>query len=165
MAIMPNETDELTERRLKKWLETLEDPDVSAAANAAEKLGKLGHTGAVQPLVKAMKTRSELVAAAAARALGDLHDRSAVAALIDVAKNHDEAIVRTAAIQSLGMIGDARAVIPLSQILDDYLSGRANDRLSKIRGYNYALLTSTVTALQQIGTPQALRAAAKAREI
>lgn len=160
-----NQSDELKERRLKKWIETLDDPDSSAASSAAEKLGKLGHPGAVEPLVKAMKMRSEMVASAAARALGDLHDRTAVMALIEVAKTHDEAIVRTAAIQSLGMIGDSRAVAPLAQILDDYLSGRANDRLAKIRGYNYALLTSTVTALQQIGTPQALRAAAKARQI
>lgn len=165
MSIYPDETTELTERRLRKWLETLDDPDVTAAANAAEKLGKLGHTGALQPLINAMKTRAEVVAAACAQALGDLNDRAAVPALIEIARYHDEPIVRTAAIQSLGSIGDPRAVPALSHIIDEYLAGRAGDRLSKIRGYNYAMLTITVESLKRIGTPQALRAAAKAREL
>lgn len=165
MSIYNNPDSNIEERRLHKWINSLGDYDTAVASSAAEKLGRLGNPQAVPALVEAMRTRVTIVSAAAAAALGVIRDRSAVPALIETVRNHNDPVVRTAAIKSLGEIGDPKAVPALSQTIDEYLRSSNGDRLTAIRGYNYALLTTAVYALRLIGTPEALRAARKADHI
>lgn len=156
---------ELDERRLKKWLGNLNGHDSELSASSAEKLGKLGHPGAVPDLIKAMENRVSMVSAAAAQALGEIKDKSAVPSLLKVARGHNDSVVQTAAMKALGEIGDERAVPVLEGIIDEYLRSTSGDRLSRIRGFNYALLDTAVYSLRRIGTPRALRAAKKADQL
>lgn len=158
--------DDLTQRRLKKWVANLNDNDSIVAASAAEKLGKLGHPAAIPDLIHAMQTRHTNVASAAAQALGDIGDPSALPELMQTARKHQDTIVQTAAIQALGDIGDPRAIPALEEIIDAYLAHkRGATRYDRIRGYDYALLTTAVHALKQIGTRKALQVASKVDSI
>lgn len=155
----------LDERRLQKWAENLKSSDTELCISSAKKLGNLGDPKAIPALIAAMEHRTPVVSAAAARALGQIGDKAAVSALVKVVRNHQDATVQTAAIQSLGKIGDESAIPALSQTIDDYIAGTSGDRMSRIRGYNYGLLTEAVYALRQIGTPKALKAASKADQL
>lgn len=156
---------DLDERRLKKWADNLKSSDTELAISSAKKLGKLGDSKAVPALIEAMEHRTPVVSAAAARALGQIGDKSAISALVKTVKTHRDSTVQTAAIQSLGQIGDESAVPALAQTIDDYIASTSGDRMSRIRGYNYGLLTEAVYALRQIGTPKALKAASKADQL
>lgn len=158
-------SDDLTERRLKRWIDNLNDYDIDTCISAAEKLGKLGHPDAVDALINAMKNRMPAVAAAAAHALGELKHSRSVQPLMEIARSHHDVQLRTAAIKALGEIRDARAIATLASIIDEYLATKRGDRMTTIRGYSYALLTEAAYALRQIGTPEALRAARKADQI
>jgi len=85
---------------------------------AAESLGELGDTRAVEPLIVALEDSDSLVRHRAAEALGKLGDKRAVEPLI-IALQGKNVEVRCAAARALGEIWDARAVDPLIAVLQD----------------------------------------------
>ena len=88
------------------------------SAFAAQALGRLNDTRAVQPLIVALASGPAVVQSAAARSLGRLQDAQAIEPL---AKAMDDASgeVRSAAAWALAIFGDARGVERLQDDLKD----------------------------------------------
>ncbi len=118
-------------------LTVLKDPDENVSKRAPEILGSIGDPRAVQPLIYEFENRFDrgqdqdwggdqvLYRQACADALGKIGE-PAVMPLIDALKNRN-ATVRWMAADTLGKIGDARAVEPIKNALNDkdsYASGR-----------------------------------------
>ncbi|HSS22469.1 MAG TPA: HEAT repeat domain-containing protein [Pyrinomonadaceae bacterium] len=133
-------------------------------AMAAWALGRFGDVTAIEPLIQALKDKSSAVRAAAVSALGRFRDIQHTSVLMSCLEDGDSNVQSTAAlalgwvrdskavdrliaklptgadvskaaIQSLGKIGDARAVAPLITMLDDgdlNVQGLAIDALMKI---------------------------------
>lgn len=150
------------EQRFKQWLEVLREPDAETSKIAADKLGDIGNTDAVPALIEAMERRTAFVAAAAAQALGKLGDKRAIQPLLTAVVNHQDIMVQTAAAESLGMMRAKEAVPTLKKVVQDYLDAYKNDHFSKTRSFRRGLFTTCISALKQIGTPDAIRFAERA---
>lgn len=119
------------------------DDDVLRTA-AAEALGWMGETRAVEPLIVILQSPDdhEAVREVAAEALGRLGDLAAVEPLIDVLGDTSEWLRRAAAV-ALGDLGDHRAIEPLSDLLRDestMVQDAAFDSLKKLSDHRYASL-------------------------
>ena len=90
--------------------------DWGVRRRAAEKLGRIGDSQAVEPLIAALDDEEQLVRQAAAEALGRIGDPSAVGPLVAQLKDKNGSM-RNAVAQALGQIGDPRAVEPLTGAL------------------------------------------------
>lgn len=85
---------------------------------AARALGKIGGTRATKELREALaKDHFSMVRVAAIRGLKDLHDEGSFDAYVK-ALGDDAVVVRSAAADALGALGDPRAVPPLVKALD-----------------------------------------------
>jgi len=91
---------------------TLQNPDARVREFAAEALGKIRDTRAVEPLIAARKDLAPNVRWSAAEALGEIRDTRAVEPLISALEDPAPE-VRWNAVKALGEIGDSRAVEPL----------------------------------------------------
>lgn len=91
--------------------------DGAGHALAAQKLGELGDSRAVEPLLQALHDRSSEVRANAIEALGKLGDRRAVEPLIQCLQDSDF-FARTRAAWALAELRDVRAFEPLLQRLE-----------------------------------------------
>ncbi|MCP4544323.1 MAG: hypothetical protein GY832_45005 [Chloroflexi bacterium] len=124
-------------------IQTLEYEDVSVRQRSAEALGMIGDQQATEHLIQALECDDATVRRAAAEALGKISDAQAVESLIqvleetvpavhtpaptevpeglreDVPPEHNDANVRRAAAEALGVIGDFRAIEPLIRALGD----------------------------------------------
>ena len=116
-------------------IKELEDKNENVRREAAKTLGEIGDANAVEPLVRALGDKSYSVCADSVAALVKI-GAPAVEPLIktlagDGKKNHERAI------ESLGKIGDSRAVAPLIQALEDedkYVRKSAVEALKKLYG-------------------------------
>jgi HEAT repeat protein len=116
-GLLPPDVEKLyTKRDIKGLVEALRYRDHVIGASAAEKLGELGDSGAVEPLIAALKDTKARVREAANRSLGKLGDRRAVEPIIAALKDSN-VWVRTAAASALGELADVRAIEPLMAIL------------------------------------------------
>ncbi|HEX4795908.1 MAG TPA: HEAT repeat domain-containing protein [Humisphaera sp.] len=98
----------------------LRHDDADISRDAATALGALGHVEAVEPLIQVMENCDgffhPVVRAAAAGSLGMLKDARAVNVLITaVSDTHAEPSAE--AIRALALIGDARALEPLMEVV------------------------------------------------
>ncbi|QPC82517.1 HEAT repeat domain-containing protein [Phototrophicus methaneseepsis] len=148
--------------RLQQWLEILNEPDVEMSVIAAGKLADIRRAEAVPDLVNAMKRRTPEVAAAAAQALGRIGDKSAIPALTETLKRHRDVHVQTAAADSLGRLQAYTAIPVLKQVIITYIEEHKTDRLAMTRGFRRGLFTTSILALKQIGTRDAVRFAERA---
>lgn len=91
----------------------------SVRSKAAEVLGNIGNSRAIDPLIKVLLNDEDFfVRASAAEALGKIGDPRAVEALIDITKDkYCDEIVLKEAVEALGKIGDSRAIEQLIFIL------------------------------------------------
>lgn len=112
-----------------RWIQDLNATSPSVREAAAEKLGDLGNTRAVGPLIKALSDTDSGVRGWAAYALGELNDTRAVDPLI-LALNDTAPNVRGYAALSLGQLGDTRAVGPLIHTLS---ATDSDDRASAVQ--------------------------------
>ncbi len=93
-------------------------------SNAAEALGELGDTRAVEVLIEALTTPGGAIPLCAARALGKLKDSRAVTPLIRrmeqvaISKGHQDLHLISAISWALGEIGDPNAIEPIKQMED-----------------------------------------------
>lgn len=140
----------------KAWIEGF------VRAGAARSLGQLSDTRSIAPLTRAVETdeywetRKE-----AAWALGRFGPvaRSAVPGLIKALTYRRHWRVRYHAAQALGLIGDASAVPALSKAYQtESLQARVCDLPTKGGCRQIAVNSAAKKALEQIGTPEALRA-------
>ena len=106
------------EERLHRYLSMLGSGDLNERWRAADALGELGDSRAVQPLIEALEDGYVDVRWKAAKALGLIDGREPVLPLIRSLED-DSPWVRMGAAWALGKIGDPRAVEPLIRLLDD----------------------------------------------
>lgn len=104
--------------RLKWLLFRLQANDPNAREMAANTLGHLGNSRAVEPLIVTLDDNSDTVRSAAAVALGHLGDACAIEPLIEILDD-ESAFVRLAAIAALEELADLRAVAALGVVLKD----------------------------------------------
>ncbi len=108
-----------SEAALPRLREALDDCDGTVAARASVALQRIGDEGseeaACSALIEEMCAPDPERRALAARALGGLMHKSSVDPLV-TALSDTSALVRADAAGSLGWIGDARAVTPLSAL-------------------------------------------------
>ena len=108
----------------------------AASALGEKKLGEIGDTRAVEPLIQVLDDKDKDVRLTAARVLGVIGDARAVESLIQALRD-EERVVRMNAATALGRIGDKRAVEPLTNALEDensFVQNAARDALEKIQG-------------------------------
>lgn len=107
---------------IQSLLEELTSPDSIRRASAAGALGRTADVAAVPALITALSDSDADVAREAAASLGILRNAAAVEPLIGVVNNRDgyfHSVVRIAATNSLGQLGDLRAVVPLLNAIRD----------------------------------------------
>jgi HEAT repeat protein len=110
--------------RVQKFLRALEDKDPKIRIDAVDALGEAGDARAVEPLIRAIQ-KSENAGIPQARmiiALGKLQDPRATGILLKVVYGRVDTVpfsemARVRAVESLGRIGDERAVRPLFQFM------------------------------------------------
>ncbi len=121
---------------LDRLIRQLKDEDWWMRQAAAEALGSMGGSAAVEPLLTALNDDHPEARRYAVRALGQIGDARAVGAISRLLGD-EEQWVRVAAARVLGEIGDSKAVRPLSQQLasqDEKLCEAAAKSLGKIGG-------------------------------
>jgi HEAT repeat protein len=96
----------------------LSDPDVKLEQLAADMLGQIKSSRAVDPLINALQSSDEGVRNEAADSLGLIGDKRAVEPLLALLDGPSES-PRADAAQALGNIADSRAVSPLIAALKD----------------------------------------------
>ncbi len=134
---------------------------------AAERLGELGDSRAVEPLIVALNYRKNDTHRYAAEALGKLGDRRAVGPLIATLKNADTVLAEKAA-EALGKLGDPRAVDPLIAFVDKLIS--TADFVNPPRGpegeeyERHPIEDAPLNALERIGEPKARQAVVELRQ-
>src|SRR5262249_58727815 len=107
----------------------------------ASALGRIGDPSAIPPLLRLLASRDPYTRIEAISALGSLKAKEAVEPLIEItADEHVEPFILNKAIQTLGDIGDPRAVAALVPLL-----------FKEKRGVTFYVETSF--ALFQIGRP------------
>ncbi len=154
-----------SQKRLEKWLRTLDEGDRDLNRIAAEKLGEIGDPAAVPALCAALERRPADVSAAAARALGAIKDVSAVPALLTAMRTHFDALVNMAAAEALGEIGDDTAINALKKVIDEYNSEYRGNRHARFYNNKRGLYTAAIRSLERIGTPKAMKIAKDATRI
>jgi HEAT repeat protein len=100
-------------------LDLLAHTDRIARIAAAQDLGALKSTRAVGPLVRCLQANDELLQVSALKALANIGDRSVVQDVFDLATGNEPPGVRATAAETLGRLGDRRAIAVLSTILSE----------------------------------------------
>lgn len=113
--------------------------DVDVRWSAAEALGRIGDTKAVEPLIEALKDEHGPVRFTAAEALGRIGAEAVepqIGSIIGLLNDKQPSFVRVSAARALGAIGSAKAIEPLTKRLKDGhipLRTIAKDALYNIR--------------------------------
>jgi len=101
-------------------IDELKSPDPLARRQAAEALGEIQDSRAVEPLIVLLKDKDALIQRHAVKALGNIKDLRAVDPLIGILNDKKaQAHVKMTAAEALGRIGEKRAVEPLISTLKD----------------------------------------------
>jgi len=99
-------------------VESLLSDKINVRCDAARALGELGDAAAVPALMNVLTDEWVNVRIYAVQSLGKLGDILAVPSLIEVMENSEENdLVRAGAAASLGMLKDARALLPLRNLI------------------------------------------------
>lgn len=104
--------------RIQGYIALLKDPNLTFRWKAAEALGTLGDSTAIEPLLEALKDPFVDVQWLAAKSLGKIGDSRCVEPLINALKSDDKWL-RTGAAWGLGKLKDSRATEPLISLLKD----------------------------------------------
>lgn len=129
-------------------LDTLTERAARRDIPAIEAIGAIGSEDGVEAILDYTESDSNpALQKAAIHSLGQIGSEETTQAVADQLEAENEG-VRSQAARSLGLIGDTRAITPLSDVLDD------TDEADSVRA-------SAAWALVQIGTETALEAAAE----
>ncbi|HJT27272.1 MAG TPA: HEAT repeat domain-containing protein [Pyrinomonadaceae bacterium] len=112
---------------LEDLLQALQDKSPSVRSAAAEFLGDLNHKSAITPLIKTLSDRSSEVRMSAIRSLGTLLTGSKCPRQLIRMLEDPNVLVRIEAAESLGAIGDRKALPALWRAI--------NDRSPLVRSY------------------------------
>ncbi len=132
-------------------LRKLQSDSAEIRAYAAEGLGNVGDTFAVDPLIEALSDDNATVRRFAISALGQLRDARAIEGLITFL-NDEEPDMRCAAVAALGELGltEERAANPPIQVIEALISS--------VTDSDRGVCSAAVVALGRIGNPQAISA-------
>jgi HEAT repeat protein len=128
----PNIEEFKANKDVKGLINALKDKDINVRGDAAEALGKIGDSRAVEPLIEALKDIVEFIAIESLRKIGE----PAIDPLIKALKNKDT-LIRSGAARALGEIRDKRAIEPLTEAIkygDMFVRSAAVGALEKIKG-------------------------------
>lgn len=115
-------------RAVDALISALNHTDNNVRSGAAEALGRIGDTSAVEPLLARLEDRG-WVKVKVIEALGIIGDRRAVEPLITILSDEEGA-----AVEALGKIGDVEAVVPIVNVLrseNEYARKKAKAALVK----------------------------------
>jgi len=136
--------------KVRRLVHKLENCDIKIRLQAAEELGNMGESGAVEPLIQTLfKTENiEIIHIRVIQSLGKLRDPRATTSLLKILYGKLDSvtfstIVRLRAAEALGEIGDPRSIRPLLQFLK--LKGR------KVGENEGELISKVREAIVQIG--------------
>jgi len=108
-------------KAVEALIQTLKDESARVRYQAVESLEKIGDSRAVEPLIQALKDKGWIETAVETPPKGKLLD-----SFIEIGKkekpsspNSNKAWVRQKAIEALAKLGDARAVAPITEALND----------------------------------------------
>lgn len=136
-------------------IQALSDKDPNVSHGAAEALGKIGDRAALLPLVELLKGDFWLQYAAIT-AIGAMRDHRAVPHLLNLLENE---LLAGTVVQTLGEIGDPRALYPLCNLLtvaDDNMAGLSVKAIVNI--YRHANETFKYkNSLSEFSQPDQLR--------
>lgn len=122
---------------LAEWIERLYAGDPQLAERAAQWLGQFGGAAALDPLCDALTHEEAGVRAAALLALGDLGNAAALPRMVERLVQDGNSMVREAAAQSLGRIGDRTVEAALDAAAHKDVKGKvrkaAQNALAQIR--------------------------------
>jgi HEAT repeat protein len=96
------------------YISALAAPQWRTRWQAAQALGELADSRAVEPLIETLDDSNQWVRIVAAEALGQIGDENATPALLP-ALNDESIWVRHASVVALGQIGDTQAIRPLTE--------------------------------------------------
>lgn len=123
--------------RVQKLLHEIKDPDPKTRIEAVDSLGETGDIRAVEPLIQAMqeKENAGILQARMIIVLGRLQNKKATEILLRVVYGKVDVVpfsnmAKLRAIESLGLIGDERAIRPLLNFLK-----RIRERESSSKGF------------------------------
>lgn len=139
-----NSLGQLGEAALQPLLQSLQDDDAETRFFAANALGKLGLSQAVDSLIPALQDSDANVRLAAAGALGEIGDDRATHPLM-AALNDEDFRIRRSVVWTLGKIGDDRATDVLITVLNN-------------EHEDMGIRKCAVDSLEQIGSSYALAA-------
>lgn len=108
-----------TDRQPVELIKFLTNPNATMRRGSAFMLGLLGESSSVSILISGINDRDRRTRAQIARGLSFLGDSKAVSPLIMLLNSEREAVVRKAAIEALGKIGDIAAIPHLTKVLTD----------------------------------------------
>lgn len=98
-------------------IDAISDEQEEVRIEVVQTLGEIGDERAIKPLIGTLEDESLIVREKAARALGKVGKSEAEESLIAALQNNTSLSIVCAGIESLGQIGDARAVEPLIGLL------------------------------------------------
>ncbi len=127
----------------------LSDSASIVRATAARAVLRLPSDEAADVLLQLLKDKDEFVRQETAYALGETRSRKAGATLLNLLETEKGNGVRGAIVVALGLIGDERAVVPLTQTLDLRLNRRKKNENEFVR-------RAAARALGQIGSRAAV---------
>jgi HEAT repeat protein len=110
--------DEQRKKQVLGYIALLKDPNLTFRWKAAEAMGTIGDSSAIEPLLEALKDPFVDVQWLAAKSLGRIGDSRCVEPLINALKSDDKWL-RAGAAWGLGKLKDPRATEPLINLLKD----------------------------------------------
>ena len=127
----------------------LEDRSANLRLAALKSLGRLKYRPAAPTVRKYLSSPDPRMRRTATLAIGYLEDATAVDQLLSIAREDGSSLVRPAAVQALGRVGNERIIPELLPLVED------------TNAYLRAALAETLTALAIDGEEPAVRAALK----
>lgn len=103
-------------RALPVLLETLNDPNMNVCFHVIEALGKLRDSAAAEPLARIAETREFFLAFPALEALREIGDTEVAPRLVKLLQVE---MLREAAAETLGELGDETVVAPLTDLINN----------------------------------------------
>lgn len=110
--------------------DALKEPQWETRYRAAEALGRIADTKAVQPLIKALSDSRDHVRYMAAKGLRELGDSDAIEPLVILLKD-ENVYVRTMAVRALGAIGGTKAKDALIAALEGETEERVREAIQE----------------------------------
>lgn len=117
-SLAHGEFGRVTEKEMAPLIESLQDKDEHVAVFAAEVLGRVGGSRAIQPILEAMVGKPSSMQSAFIRILGNLEDPAIIEPLTPYLQ-HKDSRVRADCVEAIGRLHDNRVVDLVKRLIFD----------------------------------------------